>query len=507
MTGKHRILKQMEKENGNLIGSGAALVIVLVIIIVFIFAASFFLSVIFGLMLAYFFLPIQCWFKNTFFPSRLIIAISSFISTIMLPITYPLKKLSRLLPESKKLDDEPKLTKKEQKEISLIKRSCRATVLTIISAFLIFIITVSIFSTTYFAYATKTMANWAKQKTTTYVTQFKKTDHILERNSNIKDKNNNAASIDSFSTEAPTGEITPKDLFSALRYKLELIEPKLEKFPFFQTITTNTARYLKDPENIKKISLFVFKKAGGVFSYTASAIGMIFMLLMNLVLTFFFFAFFLNHMAQFNDRIDENATGGEHIVNGMLNSGWFPTTTKNSQKGAIAILNNIFARLRSWIRGYLTIIIIETVFYVTTFLLIGVPYGLILGILAGFTILLPYIGPMISVLLTLIVCLAVGTGGMVQIVIVILLYTFMNGIVEQLFIYPAIIGKTLGLNEFETIVLVLLGGVLFGIPGMIFAVPVASILKYLIPQVYTFWQDKKTKSAYSKTEIEHTKAD
>ena len=66
----------------------------------------------------------------------------------------------------------------------------------------------------------------------------------------------------------------------------------------------------------------------------------------------------------------------------------------------------------------------------------------------------------------------------------------MNGIVEQLFIYPAIVGTALGLNEFETIVIVLLGGLVAGIPGLIFAVPVASILKYLIPEVYNFWQNK-----------------
>ena len=516
--------KKKNQGNSNFIGSGAALVIVLVIIVVFILAASFFLSVIFGLILAYFFLPIQFWFKNTFFPSKLIVAVSRFISIIMLPITYPLKKLSCLLPKTKKLDNEPKLTEKEQKELCLIKSSCRATVLLVISVFLIFIITASIFSTTYFAYATKTMAHWAKQTTTTYVKQIKNTSSTPENSkSDVKTENvNNTTSTDSLPSKEPSAdaeepkgskvedntskepsvEAEPKDLFSALLYKLESVKPKLEKIPFFQTIITNTAKFLKDPENIKKIALFVLEKAGGVFSYTAGAIGMIFMLLMNLVLTFFFFAFFLSHMAWFNDKIDEKATGGEHIVNGMLNSGWLPSITKDSKKGAIVILDNIFARLRSWIRGYLTIIIIETVFYVTTFLLVGVPYGIILGILAGLTILLPYIGPMISVLLTLIVCLAVGTGGMVQIIIVILLYTFMNGIVEQLFIYPAIVGKTLGLNEFETIVLVLLGGILFGIPGMIFAVPVASILKYLIPQVYKFWQDKKAKSDYLKTEVE-----
>ena len=276
----------------------------------------------------------------------------------------------------------------------------------------------------------------------------------------------------------------------------------LDKNPIFKAVKTNVAKYLKDPENIKKLLFTIASKAGGLFSYTAGIIGMLFMLLMNIVLTFFFFAFFLGHMAQFNNTMDEKATPGEHIVNGILNSGWLPDTTRETRMGTIVILNNIFARLRSWIRGYLTIIIIETVFYVTTFLLVGVPYGILLGLLAGLTILLPYIGTIVSVILTVTICLTLGTGGMVQVVIVLLLYTIMGGIIEQLFIYPAVVGRSLGLNEFETIVLVLLGGILFGIPGMIFAVPVASVLKYLIPQVYKIVQVKKSKNNYTHPELE-----
>ena len=35
---------------------------------------------------------------------------------------------------------------------------------------------------------------------------------------------------------------------------------------------------------------------------------------------------------------------------------------------------------------------------------------------------------------------------------------------------------------------VLLGGILAGIPGMIFAMPVASVIKYLVPQIYRCWR-------------------
>ena len=63
-----------------------------------------------------------------------------------------------------------------------------------------------------------------------------------------------------------------------------------------------------------------------------------------------------------------------------------------------------------------------------------------------------------------------------------------NGIIEQFFIYPAIIGESLGLTTLETIIVVLLGGIIAGIPGLIFALPVASVIKYLVPQIYRCWR-------------------
>ena len=63
-------------------------------------------------------------------------------------------------------------------------------------------------------------------------------------------------------------------------------------------------------------------------------------------------------------------------------------------------------------------------------------------------------------------------------------YLIINGILEQFLLYPKFIGNSLGLTTLETIIVVLLGGVLGGIAGMILAIPVAAILKFLVPKIY-----------------------
>jgi predicted PurR-regulated permease PerM len=77
---------------------------------------------------------------------------------------------------------------------------------------------------------------------------------------------------------------------------------------------------------------------------------------------------------------------------------------------------------------------------------------------------------------------------MMQILGIICIYLLQNGVIEQLFLYPAVIGESLGLTTLETIIVVLLGGIFAGITGMIFAIPAAAVLKYLVPQIYNCWK-------------------
>ena len=59
-----------------------------------------------------------------------------------------------------------------------------------------------------------------------------------------------------------------------------------------------------------------------------------------------------------------------------------------------------------------------------------------------------------------------------------------SDIIEQFILYPAVIGEALGLSTLETIIVVLLGAIFAGITGMIFALPAASVAKFIIPQLY-----------------------
>ena len=130
--------------------------------------------------------------------------------------------------------------------------------------------------------------------------------------------------------------------------------------------------------------------------------------------------------------------------------------------------------------------------YTTCFFFLGVPFFLPLGIIAGCGIALPYLGPVISCSLTLLVTLAAGAATPEMLLAIIICYLIYNGIIEQFILYPAVIGDSLGLNTLETIVVVLLGAIIAGIPGMIFALPTASVAKYIIPMIYHGFSSRKS---------------
>ena len=441
------------------------------IILVFILTATFLKAIIFGLILAYFVIPLQEWYLKRLLPSPLVKALLKTASMA----TLPLKALRRAKrrkghpAQRRNGSDSPDGADREAKR--LLELSCVLTVVTVVAALIFAMLTISVISTSYAANLAEKAWEWVDKNS---LEEADKPVAIITQETGG-------------ATHAPSVERRALVLLFKLENKLDQIKPNWREIPVFPMVEDRITKTINEPESLKGFLLYLLSKSGGLFSYTASAIEKFFSFLIDLALAFFSFAFFLSKMASFNSKAKSDASGAEHIVNGIFNSGWFPNATEATRQSAREILGNILLRLRTWVRGYLFTIIIESAIYMVCFLLLGVPYWHILGLLAGMTILLPYIGPIASGLLTLTVCLSFGEGSSVQFTLIILVYILVHYMLEQFYLNPKLIGGSIGLNALETIMVVLLGGLFAGIPGLILAVPVASILKYLIPKIYGCW--------------------
>ncbi|MFT9415977.1 AI-2E family transporter [Leuconostoc falkenbergense] len=110
------------------------------------------------------------------------------------------------------------------------------------------------------------------------------------------------------------------------------------------------------------------------------------------------------------------------------------------------------------------------------YLIIGQPYAWLLGVIAGITNIVPYVGPWIGVIPSLIVA---GTQSWKQMILVLVVMT----VVQQLdgnFIYPNVIGKSLQIHPLTIMILLMVAGNLKGIVGMILVVPVYAVLRTVI---------------------------
>lgn len=206
----------------------------------------------------------------------------------------------------------------------------------------------------------------------------------------------------------------------------------------------------------------------------------------DLIMFLFFYYYFLLKMAVFAaGREDPGQNLGEWTVSSIYESGWLPDASESERSGAARIIDHIYGMFRAWLVGYFWIIVLETILYSLIFIPFNVPFWPILAVIAGSTILLPFLGPVLAALLSIVVTILFAQEGIVMPVIgIALAYLLIHVILEQLLLYPMLVGEAIGLTLVETIIVVLLGAVIAGISGMILAVPAAALLKLLVPLFY-----------------------
>ena len=466
--------KSME-DKGRIVSSGTGIIAALGVVFIFVLTATFLKSVLFGIILAYFFLPLERWYELNVFRSPAAKKVENFI----LKITS-FFSVFRAAPKAISQEDE---LVKEREMISW--RASVMSVATVIIGLVSIVAIMVTFSAPYVTKASSSLREWVSNS------DFK---NIISGNSfyspddysPLEDTVDTAVASDKPAAVAQDsqahGSSATSAVISTIFKKLEELKPQLAEFQAFNSVRDYVDSYFQSEDGGSGITSEIMKKSGGALKYLAKTAKIFVNYIVDFLLSFFFFLFFLQKMAVFSSSTRE--TPGEYLVKGIFNTSWMPRTAESTRREAREILDSIFGRIQTWIRGYLSIIIIEMTLYITMFLILGIPYAIPLGAAAGCTVLLPFIGPLLSIGSTLIVCLTLGDGSSFQIIGILICYLFVNAILEQLILYPSLVGNALGLSTIETIIVVLLGGLFAGIPGMIFAVPAASVLKYLTPKIY-----------------------
>lgn len=117
--------------------------------------------------------------------------------------------------------------------------------------------------------------------------------------------------------------------------------------------------------------------------------------------------------------------------------------------------------------------------FVVAMTIFGFPYAVMVGVLIAFTALIPIFGPMIGCIIS---ALLILISSPVQAFWFVILF-FALQLIEENLIYPHVVGNAVGLPPMWVLAAVSLGGSLFGIAGMLFFIPLTSVLYTLFREV------------------------
>jgi predicted PurR-regulated permease PerM len=150
------------------------------------------------------------------------------------------------------------------------------------------------------------------------------------------------------------------------------------------------------------------------------------------------------------------------------------------KKGGLMMLK-VAKITKEYLNGLLLVILILASLNSLGLYLIGIKLALFWGVLGAFLAIIPFIGTTLGGLLPAIFALA-SYGFSWQPLAVVIFYIIVQSI-EGNFITPKIVGKSVRLNPFVAIIALLVGGALWGIAGMILALPLMAVIKIFMANV------------------------
>ncbi|MBP2660306.1 MAG: hypothetical protein H6Q69_3338 [Firmicutes bacterium] len=154
--------------------------------------------------------------------------------------------------------------------------------------------------------------------------------------------------------------------------------------------------------------------------------------------------------------------------------------TVESREKVRKIIEEMSLVISAYIRGQVIISIIIGIFVFSGMYLLGVDYPLVLGLLAACTESIPIIGPIVGSVPAIMLAYLISPTLAFKVIIFYILVQF----IENQIVVPNIMGHTIDLHPVVIIISLLIGGQLWGIIGMMLAVPAAALLRVLIKQLW-----------------------
>lgn len=227
-----------------------------------------------------------------------------------------------------------------------------------------------------------------------------------------------------------------------------------------------------------------------LLSSSGQILGVTFDIFISSFMFLFFFIFFFIFILNYR-----------RILNRFIITSFSEEHRADVQK----VVSEIRYMTKSYMTGlFIQVLIISTITFIVLSI-IGVKYALLLAVLTGILNVIPYVGIVVSMLLSCLIAFATGTPIMsLYVVIGYAAIQFIDGNI----ILPFVVGSKVKINALITFLGILVGESLWGISGMLLCIPALAILKIIFDHVEPLqpWglllgEDKKPKREKRKIKI------
>ncbi len=214
-----------------------------------------------------------------------------------------------------------------------------------------------------------------------------------------------------------------------------------------------------------------FKSSSDMISSTVGVVSNIFSTTVNVVIAFIFSIYVLLQREKLGKQCRK-------LVLSIFSE-------KKSQR-IFYIGSLVYRTFNKFVTGQcLEAVILGAMFFIVLSIA-RMPYALLIGVLIGFTALIPLVGAFIGCAVSAFLILMVSPVKALAFLIIFLVIQQLEGNL----IYPHVVGNSVGLPSMWVLVAVTLGGSLFGVVGMLIFIPMSSVLYTLLRE----WSDERLKS-------------
>lgn len=161
---------------------------------------------------------------------------------------------------------------------------------------------------------------------------------------------------------------------------------------------------------------------------------------------------------------------------------FFPT---NLRESIGELLKKINTQISQYVRGQIIVAFFVGLMFVIGYAIIGMKFGIVLGILAGFLNIIPYMGSFIAMIPAVIVAIVDSPLMLAKVLLVFSIEQFIEGRV----ISPQVLGSNLEVHPVTIIFVLLTAGKLFGLTGFILGIPGYAVLKVLFMHIFDWYKE------------------